>query len=324
MVTSDQRAAPTSDERYECIILGGGPAGLAAGVYLGRYRRRTLILNHKKPPSLWHRPTAHNVLGFPAGVQRNQLLEWGVAHVAKYESVAIRHATVIEIVVDGLGFSLVDSEGAVYRSTGLILAMGMEHRLPDIPDILAYAGHSVWHCPECDGYKCLGKEVAVIGHDRGSAEMALGILTWSKKVTLCTHGEALELDEESFKKLRAAGVVIAEQKISRIVGDPQEGILEGFEFTASPTISAQGAFVNPDPGPPHPLLGKLPLKLHNERWIIVNQRMRTNIPCCYAAGDIVAHAPTQLSVAMGTGATAAIGLHKELLPHHLCLSGHEW
>ena len=171
------------EERYDCIILGGGPAGLAAGVYMGRYRRPTLILNHKKPPSLWHRPTAHNVLGFPCGIQRDQLLEWGRDHVARYDCVALKHATVLEVTMDDSGFGLLDSEGCLCRSKGLILALGTEHPLPGLPDIMAYAGRSVWHCPECDGYKCCAKEIVVIGHDRGSAEMALGILTWSPKVT---------------------------------------------------------------------------------------------------------------------------------------------
>ncbi len=312
------------EERYECIVLGGGPAGLAAGVYLGRYLRKTLILNHKKPLSLWHRPTAHNVLGFPAGIQRNQLLEWGRAHVAQYDCVAVKQATVLEVALADAGFRLLDAEGTVYQSSGLILAMGMEHPLPDVPEIMAYAGRSVWHCPECDGYRCRGKEAVVIGHDRGSAEMALGLLTWSPKVTLCTHGHALELDAECIDKLRAAHILIAEQKLVRVVGDLETGLLDALELEGGTTLSAQGVFANYEPASAHPLLEKLPLKLHSERWVVVNHRMRTNLACCYAAGDIVAHAQTQLSVAMGTGVTAAIGLHKELLPDHLCLSGHQW
>jgi thioredoxin reductase len=264
------------------------------------------------------------VLGFPCGIQRNQLLEWGRYHVALYDWVALKHATISEVAMEGGGFTLLDSAGGLYRSAGVILALGTEHQLPDLPDIMAYAGRSIWHCPECDGFKCCDKEIAVIGHDRGSAEMALGTLTWSKKVTLCTNGQPLNLDEECFHKLHAAGIRIATEKVTRIVGDPAEGTLEAFALAGGMTIRAQGAFVNPDPPAPHPLLAKLPLALHKDRWILVNHRMRTNIPRCYAAGDIVAYAQTQLSVAMGTGATAAIGLHKELLPDDLRLSGHEW
>jgi thioredoxin reductase (NADPH) len=80
---------PESDP-FDCIILGGGPAGLAAGVYMGRYLRPTLILDHKKPMTRWHRPIAHNVLGYPAGIHRNQLLDWGRAHVAKYARGQVR------------------------------------------------------------------------------------------------------------------------------------------------------------------------------------------------------------------------------------------
>src|SRR3954462_14502480 len=82
---------------YDAIILGGGPAGLAAGVYLGRYLRPTLILDHKKPFTPWHRPIAHNVPGFPAGIHRNQLLDWGRSHIAKYDSVEILRTTITSI-----------------------------------------------------------------------------------------------------------------------------------------------------------------------------------------------------------------------------------
>jgi len=189
---------------------------------------------------------------------------------------------------------------------------------------MEYAGRSIWHCPECDGYKCLDKDIVVIGRDRGSAEMAMSVLTWTRTVKILTLGETLEMDEECFAKLSGAEIEIIREPAVKILGDRAEGILEGFEFAGGRRIAVQGAFVNSEPTPPHPLLAKLPLALHKERWIVVNHRMRTNIPCCYAAGDIVAHAQTQLCVAMGTGATAAIGLHKELLPTSRCLSGHEW
>src|SRR5579871_5037314 len=104
---------------YDCIILGGGPAGLAAGVYMGRYLRPTLILDHKKPQTRWHRPIAYNILGFPAGTHRNQLLDWGRVHVGKYECVTTRGATVCAIrqadVGQGeRGFELSDDEGGKF------------------------------------------------------------------------------------------------------------------------------------------------------------------------------------------------------------------
>src|SRR3954469_22710155 len=107
---------------YDAIILGGGPAGLAAGVYLGRYLRPTLILDEKKPFTQWHRPIAHNVLGFPAGIHRNQLLDWGKAHVAKYECVRFNASTACAIrqIPDPTKrfdflFEVTDSAGQIHR-----------------------------------------------------------------------------------------------------------------------------------------------------------------------------------------------------------------
>lgn len=314
---------------HDCIILGGGPAGLAAAVYLGRDLRPTLVLDHKKPQTRWHRPIAHNILGFPAGIHRNQLLDWGREHVAKYESVTMRGATVCTIRhVAGEGggnlFEVEDEAGELYRSKGLILALGVEYTLPEIEGIFSFAGKTIWHCPECDGYKSVGKKIVVIGADRGSVEMALTTTVWTKDVTLCTNGEPLELDDECRTKLDGVKIRVVREKIAAITGDPEEGILEGFEMAGGGRVAAEGAFANLPCTLPKGLLSQLPLELHKDRWVKVDHRMRTNIPKCYAAGDIVANAQTQLSVAMGTGATAAIWLHKELLPAEICLSGKAW
>src|SRR3982751_3876228 len=106
----------------DAIILGGGPAGLAAGVYLGRYLRPTLILDHKKPQTRWHRPIAHNVLGFPSGIHRNQLLDWGRAHLAKYDSVQLLRTTVTVLSQDAGHFAATTDDGETFRAKGLILA----------------------------------------------------------------------------------------------------------------------------------------------------------------------------------------------------------
>jgi thioredoxin reductase len=309
------------------MILGGGPAGLSAAVYLGRYLRPTLVLNHKKPQTRWHRPIAHNILGFPAGIHRNQLLDWGREHVEQYESVTVRRGTVCtlrQVEGDQQVSEAVDEEGETFRAKGLILAMGVEYMLPEIEGIFDYAGKAIWHCPECDGYKSIGKKIAVIGADRGSVEMALMATVWTKEVTLLTNGEAFELDEECDTKLKGVAIRVVREKIARIVGDAEEGQLEGFELEGGERIAVAGAFVNLPCKPPEGLLKQLPLELERGRWVKVDHRMRTNIARCYAAGDIVANAQTQLSVAMGTGATAAVWLHKELLPAGICLSGREW
>jgi len=308
---------------FDCIILGGGPAGLAAAVYMGRYLRPTLLIDEKAPRTRWHRPTAHNVLGYPAGIQRSQLLEWGRAHVALYESVQTRNATVLDIRIHKDLFVLTDDDNQRRVARGLILCPGIEYLLPDFPDVFAYAGISMHHCPECDGYKCIGKHVAVIGTGRGSADMALNLTTWTDHITLCTNAQDPDCDDECVRKLAAANIAIDLRPITALTGNPEDGKLEAFVFADGARLSIDHAFANLGTDNPVELLRQLPLDLQKGRWIKVDHRMRTNIPRCYAAGDIVAYAQTQLSVAMGTGATAAIWLHKELLPDTMCLA-REW
>jgi thioredoxin reductase len=312
------------DPVYDCLILGGGPAGLAAGVYLGRYRRSTLILDHKKPMTRWHRPIAHNVLGFPSGIHRNQLLDWGRAHVAKYQCVTVLRRTIQQLARQDDLFVHTDADGVAYRGRGLILANGVEYLLPDIPEVIDYAGHSIWHCPECDGYKCIDKDIVIIGNDKGSAELALAVTIWTPRVTLCTHGKPPAWDKEAAAKLQAANIKVHNSRIVRIVGDREEGMITGFHLEDKTVLEAVGAFANEGCDTPNELVSQLPLEMIKNRWVQVDHRMRTNIARCYAAGDIIANAQTQLSVAMGTGATAAIWLHKELLPESLCLTDRGW
>jgi len=312
-------------EPFDALILGGGPAGLAAAVYLGRYLRPTLMLDERKPRTLWHRPIAHNVLGFPAGIHRNQLLDWGRTHISQYQNVRLRRTTAARLSIAGGIFHCVDTEGETYKARGLILAPGVEYELPsNIPEIYAYAGHSIFHCPECDGYKCVGKKIVVVGNDRGSADMALGLSIWTREVTLCTHDKAAELDEECHRKLKAAGIEVVARKIVGILGNAEDGVLEGFVLEGGGRLEAYAAFMNYGCAVPEELFRQLPLELENNRWVKVDYRMRTNIPRCYAAGDVIANAQTQLSVAMGTGATAAIWLHRELMPEEFCLARREW
>jgi thioredoxin reductase len=326
-MSSMENPPPSSNKStpFDVVILGGGPAGLAAAVYLGRYRRPTLILDKKEPDTRWHRPIAHNILGFPAGIHRNQLLDWGRTHVAQYECVHIRHATVRALCNKGDLFELTDANGESYQARGLIIAPGVDYDLPhDVPDIYSYAGHSIFHCPDCDGYKFIDKKIVVVGNDRGSADMALGLSIWTKEITLCTHGEAPELDQDCERKLKAAGIGVVHRKIVRIQGNKGEGTLTGFELDDGKVLEAVGAFINIGCSLPEELFKQLPLELHKNRWIKVDHRMRTNIPRCYAAGDVIAFSQTQLSVAMGTGATAGIWLHRELMPEELCLADREW
>jgi thioredoxin reductase len=308
-------------EPFDALILGGGPAGLAAAVYLGRYLRTTLVLDEKKPRTYWHRPIANNVLGFPAGIHRNQLLDWGRAHIARYDKVHLRQAAAATLSHEGKLFKCTDTDGESYLARGLILALGVEYELPsNIPDIYAYAGRSIFHCPECDGFKCLDKQIVVIGNDRGSADMALGLTIWTRHVTLLTHDKPDEIDDEARRKLDAAKIAVQQARITRIRGNAEEGTLEGFELDNGKTLDAHAAFINYGCTPPDDLFKQLPLELHKNRWLKTDFRMRTNIPRCYAAGDIIAFGQTQLSVAMGTGATAAIWLHRELMPENLCLT----
>jgi thioredoxin reductase len=196
----------------------------------------------------------------------------------------------------------------------------VEYTLPPLEGVWSYAGHSIFHCPECDGYKARGKRVLVLGTGDGTAEMALRLKVWTDTITMCTNGEEPGMGPEAAGKLRAAGIRVETEMLRRLEGDPQTGAVAAAE-AATRGLVCDVIFANLPCDPPTELYAQIGVKLHHGRWVLTDHRQRTNVPRCYAAGDIVAFAQTQLSVAMGQGATAGINLHLELLPEELRLRG---
>jgi thioredoxin reductase (NADPH) len=313
---------PKDDRVFDALILGGGPAGLSAAVYLGRYLRQTLVLNECKPLNRWNRPTAHNLLGFPGGIMRSQLLQWAKDHLSKYETVQHTDATVTQIERRDDLFHLTTAEGGTYRGRSLLLAPGVMHPLPEIPHIWDYAGYSVHHCPECDGIASHGKRAVVIGCGRGTTEMALNLLIWADEVSICCDNTDPSLDEECCSKLGAQNICVHRGRIVEIDGDREARKIRALILEDGTRVECDVVFSNYADVVPLELINQLPLELHKDRYVCVDHRQRTNVPRCYAAGDICAYSQTQVSVAIGQGATAGIWMHKELLPEGMRLSEH--
>jgi thioredoxin reductase (NADPH) len=304
---------------YDAIIVGAGPAGLSAAIYLGRYLRPTLVLDRGKVDSPWLLPTAHNFFGFPAGIMREQLLAWGRDHAGQYESVEIREAVVTGIEQAGECFRARTSDGEEFDSRGIILATGEFHELPPIPNILSYAGRSVFHCPECDGYKARGRRTAVMGTGRATAGFSLRLKAWTPEIVLCTLGDPPDLDPEAREKLEKAGISVVEDRVLDIEGDPRQGAISGLALESGGKVEAQLAFTNYRARVYSNLARSLGADVIEEGYVKVDKHQHTNVRGLYAAGDVCAPNHKQLSIAVANGATAAINLHYALLPPELCL-----
>ena len=155
----------------EVLIIGAGPAGLTAATYLGRFRRRTLVVDAGEPRACWI-PVSHNMPGFPAGIGGSDILKRMREQAEEYGAV-VMPGRVETLARDGDGF-VAQMDGRAIHARAVLLATGVVDHHPDLPGVERAVQRSLVRvCPICDGYEATDKAVAVIGHsDKGAREAA--------------------------------------------------------------------------------------------------------------------------------------------------------
>ncbi|CDQ17813.1 NAD(P)/FAD-dependent oxidoreductase [Halobacillus karajensis] len=290
---------------YDCIIIGGGIAGLQAGIMLGRYKRSVLIIDsgHGRS-SLCKR--YNNIIGFPEGVSGDELRLKGWKQ-AKTFGAEFLQSEVIDI---HNRFHVKTKCGRTFKASTLLFATGLEERLPDIAGIKECLGLSVYVCPDCDGYEIVDKKTVVVGSGDTGAHMSLTLKYWNDEITFLNHG-GKELSLEMQGRLRKEKITVQQVIAERFVHS--EGCLQkiitrsGLEIEADHSFLAFGG---------NRVQSDLAVQLgahHNEKGhLLVDPRTRmTNVDGVWASGDIVDHSQF-VTTAMGDGAQAAVWIHKWL------------
>lgn len=300
------------DETWECIVVGGGAAGLSAALVLGRARRRTLLVDAGAPSNL----VAHGIGGLlgqdgrpPAG-----LYAAGRAELAAYPSVRVVEGEAVDARRDDRGDFIVDlADGGHVAGRRLMLATGMEYRPPPIAGVAPRFGRSVFHCPFCHGWEVRDRPLAVLDGGATGVERALLLRMWSDDVTLLTAGETGP-DDAGRARLDDAGVGVDGRGIAGLVGPEPE--LEAIAF---------------DDGAERPCGGLLvPVTLH-QRGVLarrlgaattagpvaadaleVDAVNRTSVPGLFAAGDAAIQMPS-VANAISSGSTAAAAVVHSLI-----------
>jgi thioredoxin reductase (NADPH) len=293
----------------DCLIVGGGPAGLTAAIYLARFSRRFRVIDAGKSRASWI-PLSHNHAGFPDGIGGNALLARMRAQAERYGA-EITHAEVDTIARDGVAFSAqIGSE--MVRARTVILATGVIDAEPELPNLYhAVQRGLIRHCPICDGYEVRGQNVAVIGHGRDVLREALFLRAFSPRITLLSLGQPLGLNARERADLKRASIDTVEQAVTEVLVERERitriitADARGFVFDT--LYSALGTLAHATNA------GQLGVKLDDEGRIFVNKAQRTSVSGVYAAGDIV-RGLNQIGVAMGHAATAATAIHNALPP----------
>ena len=199
---------------WECVIVGAGPAGLSAAVYMGRFKRRTLVLDCGD--GRWsYGQVNHNYLGFPAGVKGTRLHALGRKQAERF-GVAFEDSEVTKVQHDKRGFHLKTKKGT-HQARTLIWAAGVRDRWPDFERARRLVGRHLFWCIVCDGWRTRDQRLLVLGNTDPCVGTTLQFLTYTRKITyLCDRTQGRP-SSRARAKLAQAGIAYVEGKVRRVV-----------------------------------------------------------------------------------------------------------
>ena len=301
--------ATRGSEAVDCLVVGGGPAGLTAALYLARFRRNALLVDAGDPRAAWI-PVSHNIPFFADGIGGRAMLarQREAAHANGARMVA---GTIASIERTDDGFLAVrqseDGRQEIYARR-VLLATGSDDVEPDLPNLPdAIRRGLVRYCPICDGFEARGKNAAVLGVGKsGLGEAVFLARTYTSRVTLLTLGASAGFDDEDRATIAEHGIAVVTDKVDEL--QVEAGRIEalrtggGTELRFDLIYSALGLKFRSD------LALSLGAKADDEDALTVDDHNRTSIPGLYAAGDVV-RGLCQIVVGMGHAAIAATDIH---------------
>lgn len=296
-----------SEPILDCLIVGGGPAGLTAAIYLARFHLDILVVDGGKSRAALI-PCARNHAGYPDGIEGIELLRRMREQACKYGA-KIETEFVTRLEREAGHFTATWGSGEA-RARAILLATGVSNRRPPMDEELhdeALSRGLVRYCPICDGYEVTDKRVGVIGSDSHGVAEAIFIRSYTADVTLIAPDKAMRLNAEDSAKLKEAGI--------DCVDGPAQAVAAADECIVVDTAEGHHGFdtiyaaLGSDT---HTQLGEMVgAKLSDDGCFLCDAHQRTSVPSLYAAGDVV-RGLDQISHAMGEGGVAATTIRNDL------------
>lgn len=289
----------------DCLVVGGGPAGLTAAIYLARFHRSCLVMDAGCSRAALI-PRSHNYPGFPPGISGHELLARLREQATGY-GVRLEHGVVEDIRPHAQGFA-VELGGRRCIARGVILATGIEDALPEMDGAeAAIAAGALRLCVICDGYEVKGDRVAVLGTAEEAIRHAAFLRTFSDRVTAVAADDR-EAGEEAQALARHYGIAVlpGARSLRYLSGQGIELIdTDGRRHVFDILYPSLGARVRAE------LAYRLGAACDDKGGLLVDDHQRTSIPGLYAIGDVTSGL-RQISVAVGQAAQAATTLHNSL------------
>jgi thioredoxin reductase len=285
---------------WDCVIVGGGAAGLSAAMTLGRARRRTLVLDAGEQSNR----AAHGIGGLLGhdGRAPAELYALGRQELGRYPTVTVRDALVTAAATTDDGFALTVADDEQVRTKRLLLATGMRYSVPPIPGVDAFWGGAVFHCPYCHGWDVRDGRLAVHGAEH-AVHRALLLRCWSVDVVVLSDGGTLsDADRET---LWTAGIPVDDRRVAELRGT--DGALHAVRFEDGAERPLDGLLVFAPLHQRHDLAAGLGAALDDRGAVDVDLVGQTTVPGLYAAGDAGATMPNVAgAISDGVRAGAAV------------------
>ncbi|MFC5418164.1 NAD(P)/FAD-dependent oxidoreductase [Bosea eneae] len=308
LAVAAERDVASVGEPLDCLVIGGGPAGLTAAIYLARYHLSVVVVDGGQSRASWI-PVSHNHAGFPDGIAGSELLVRMSAQAKRYGA---RHlsAEVMSLTKES-GHFLAKAGAAILRARTVLLATGVVNRRPaGMPDDMhtqALARGLLRYCPICDGFEVTDARVGVIGDAIGGLGEAEFLRSFTSDVTLISPDSVHELDACQRSRVDKAAIKVLDGPCLafELRDDAIAVALPDGNHVFDAIYPALGSDVRGT------LAVALGATLSDQGCVIVDDRQRTDVPGLYAAGDVV-QGLDQISYAMGHAAVAATAIRNDL------------
>ena len=301
-----------SEEVFDVIIIGGGPAGLTAAIYTSRMGMRTLLLERGMLGGRTaDAPMIENFPGFPEGISGVELVERMIKQAEKFGVEMKFPEEVIDLDLKGR-IKTVATRTDMYRSLGVIIATGTQRKKLLVPGETEFLGRGVSYCVVCDGPLFKGKVTAVIGSGDEAFEDALYLSNLSSKVFLVTEKEEIEAAKSLIDECKEKeNIEILKAKVKSILGEEfvKSIVISDLDGKEDTEIQVDGVFISVGGIPMTNLVKKTGIAVDKRGCIKVDRRQATNLEGVFAAGDCTCGG-MQVVTAVGEGAMAALQAYR--------------
>jgi thioredoxin reductase (NADPH) len=301
---------------WDCVIVGAGPAGLSAAIYMGRFRRRTLVIDDGQGRWSYGQRT-ENYLGFPRGVSSRRLQALGKTQARRF-GVEFEATTVRRVDAGVGGFRLRTTAGD-RRARTVVWAAGVEDRWPSFPGARGLVGRRLFWCLVCDGWRTRDRSLLLLGDSAPDARTALQFLTYTSRITFLVDPDGRRLSRVLRARLQASGITVLEGKVqsvrklaSEALGARLDG---GRRLEVDYIFSLLGHAVKTGP------IRGLGLSFSPLGHVRLDAKHRSGVPGFFAAGDVTDGHSHQVATAVHEGAAAAQVANFDLYPPAQRLGG---